>query len=318
MGRGILGAAMVAAIGVSGSVEAGISYTTVNLPYSENFNGPSLPTGTNPFNGIDIQYNNTAQIQNGNAPFPGGWKDDSVTDATYLSVPGWHLYHERELTTATGGDNGHHQMRYGSGGTGTSAAFYVWAMPVDYSEKALGILSSPAINAANGTSAGGRAYIGLQLTNDTGMTLTSFTVTYDGEQWRDARDSSLVDGFDLQYSLAKTDANWFDSSGYDGIADSFLSVKNTLDEVAPITGQGLDGNLPENRVENITHTISGIEWLPGTELWIRWRDRELGNVLDDSIAIDNVRFSAAVPEPTTAALLLVGGTAALMRRCRRD
>ncbi len=39
------------------------------------------------------------------------------------------------------GDNGFHQFRMGSGGTGTSAAFYAWAMPVDYTEKALGVLS---------------------------------------------------------------------------------------------------------------------------------------------------------------------------------
>src|SRR5262245_29244529 len=86
------------AIGVSGSVHGGISYSTPGSLYSENFDG--LPTGT--ANGKAIQYNATAHIQNSNAPFPGGWKDDTVTDATYLSLAGWHLYHQAVVGTDTG------------------------------------------------------------------------------------------------------------------------------------------------------------------------------------------------------------------------
>lgn len=311
MGRGIMGAAIVAAIGVSSSVDAGISYSVSGSEYAQNFDNV-FPVDKHPSNDSLIPLNNAGHVQSviTSTGFPGftnGWVDDTTSNGDRISAPGWHLYHQALLATTLGGDNGHHHLRYGSGGTGSSGAYYVWAMPATFSEKALGILSTPGTNTG-----GGRAYIALQLVNDTNTTLTSFTVTYDGEQWRNGGSNGVLDGFDFQYSLTKTDANWFESSGYDGIADSFLSVKDGSTIV------GLDGNLDVNRVADITHTISDIEWLPGTELWIRWRDRELVNVADDSIAIDNVRFSAAVPEPTTAALLLVGGAAAFMRRHRRE
>ena len=46
---------------------------------------------------------------------------------------------------------------------------------------------------------------------------------------------------------------------------------------------------PNYRVLDISHTISGINWAPGAELWLRWRDGDA----HDGIAIDNVRFTAS-------------------------
>ncbi len=319
----ILTLAATAAIAAAGNASAAVLYSTAGSLYSENFDG--LPHGTH--NGKTIQFNNNALISNGNAPFPGGWRDDFDFDNTNLGIKGWYLWHNPSLTN--GGVTGHAQVRYGNASPASpSAAFYVFTTGLaagTFEEKALGILSSAALD---GTPAG-RAYIGLQLINDTGKTLDSFTITYDGEQYRDAG-TTPQDGFDLQWSLSATAAGWMSSNaatpgpgdfyfGVNGVdrgafafndpdpsKRAFLAPKDTA------TAGALNGNDAANRVADITHTVSGINWAPGAELWIRWRD-QIG--VHDGIAIDNVRFSAtAVPEPSSLMLLAIGSLCCGLRR----
>lgn len=323
----ILTLAVAAAIGAVGNASAGILYSVAASVYSENFD--SLPTTTNPNNGIAIQFNGSAHIQNGNAPFPGGWKDDSTTDATYLSLPGWYLWSDiATLTTATGGANAHVQFRYGGGNAASGTGFFAFSSTTPNDpEKALGIRSASVFTNSN---AGRRSYVGLQLINNTTETLHSFTITYDGEQYSEGA-SNLppfgADGFDLQWSLVASAAGWHDNptnggfynngvSGvdYGGVTNSFVSpINNITTATTPVTAAvPLNGNLAENGVADITHTISGIDWAPGTQLWIRWRDGDA----HDGIAIDNVRFTASteIPEPSTFLLL---ASALLCCSCRR-
>lgn len=310
---------IAAVIGVTDNVSAAVLYSTVGSTYSENFND-SLPTTTNPFNSIAIQFNGTAHIQNGNAPWSGGWKDDSATDATNLGIPGWYLWSDvTTLTTATGGANGHVQFRYGGGSPGTpGTGFFAFsATTPNDSEKALGIHSAAAFT---DSASGRRSYIGLQLINNTTETLHSFSITYDGEQYREAAGTTAADGFDLQWSLVSSAAGWHDSptsggfynngvSGvdYGGVADSFKSPINSN-----AGALNLNGNLAANRVADIAETVAGINWLPGTQLWIRWRDQ----FTHDGIAIDNVRFTASTEVPEPSALLQLA-PALLCCVCRR-
>ena len=76
--------------------QAGISYSTVDSLYSENFD--SLP--------IDPPSN--ANLQGtGTGLYTSGWADDTTTVAgTRISVPGWYLYHPLGPLTE-GGANGH-------------------------------------------------------------------------------------------------------------------------------------------------------------------------------------------------------------------
>lgn len=223
------------------------------------------------------------------------------------------------LNTTTGGANAHAQFRYGGGNPGTpGTGFFAFSSttPND-SEKALGIHSAAAFT---DSASGRRSYIGVQLINNTTETLHSFTIKYDGEQYREAAGSTAADGFDLQWSLVSSAAGWHDNptsggfynngmSGvdYGGDADSFKSpINNNAGAV------NLDGNLAANRVADITHMAANINWLPGNQLWIRWRDQ----FTHDGIAIDNFRFSASteIPEPSSFLLL---ASALLCCVCRR-
>ena len=317
--------ALALAIGVAGNASAAVLYSTAGSTYSENFDG--LPHGTH--NSKTIQFNNSALISNGNAPFPGGWKDDTDFDNTNLGIKGWYLWHNGSFAT-NAGVSGHAQVRYGNASPASpSAAFYVFSTGTaspNFEEKALGILSSDSLNG----NPNGRAYIGLQLINNTTETLHSFTIAYDGEQYRDAGTAG-VNGLDLQWSLSATAVGWMNSDAATPVPGDFYYGVNGVERgafafddadvaqrafLAPKSGSSaaaLNGNLAENSVRDITHMVSGINWAPGAELWIRWRD-QLSPF--DGIAIDNVRFSASteVPEPCSLLLLVMSTVCVLLRR----
>jgi hypothetical protein len=130
--------------------------------------------------------------------------------------------------------------------------------------------------------------------------LTSFTVSYTGEQWRAANTEAQVIDFD--YSLNA-------SSIEDGAA-TFVDV-NALDFTSLVldsTG-AKDGNTAANRTVIAPVTVSSIAWTPGTDLWIRWRDLNDGGN-DHGLAIDDLKFSA-LPEPGSL-LLLVSAVLSLL------
>jgi hypothetical protein len=314
----------IAAICTTGDASAGIFYSTAESVYSEDFN--TLPANSNPFTGALLRTNGGGHIQSNSvsapnttitpewpAVFPGGWKDDATTDATNLGVPGWYLWSDvTTLTTANGGANGHVQFRYGGGNAASGTGFFAFSSTITSTnqEKALGLHSAAAFT---DSASGRRSYIGLQLINNTSETLHSFTITYDGEQYREAAGANAADGFDLQWSLVASAAGWHDNptsggfynngvpgTDYGSVADSFKSPINNN----PAAAAFLDGNDLTNRVAGISHLVSGITWAPGTELWIRWRDQ----FTHDGIAIDNVNFTASTEIPEPSAFLLFAST----------
>jgi hypothetical protein len=142
-------------------------------------------------------------------------------------------------------------------------------------------------------SAGSSAFLGARITNNTGVILTSFTLEYNGEQWRDGG-AQVAQLLDFDYSLNAT-------SIQDGAA-TFTDV-NALDFASPVFNVAsgpVDGN-STGRVAIGPVTVN-LNWLPGTDLWIRWRDlNNSGN--DHGLAIDDLKFSA-LPEPGSLVLLL--------------
>jgi len=298
--RFVFAAVVGASALIAADAEAGIAYGTVGSTYSEWFN--KLPSDQNDNSNIEDVY-------------PVGWQDDvpdySTTPAGEVSVNGWHLYYPI-LTTSEGGFNDHQRFRMGTGQN--TGSFWGFANSSDLGEKALGSIGSTT-TAANGAF----FYMGLQLVNNTGQTLNSFTVTYDGEQWRDGQ-ATTGETLSFSYSLDATDADWFTQPGTTPL--NFTDVA-ALNFTAPTTagtnssGTAIDGNAAANRVDNITATITDITWAPGQELWLRWGDPQLASAADDGLAIDDVAFVATVPEPTGLASLALGAIGLAARRRSR-
>ena len=245
------GAAMAAA-----DLQAGISYAVTESVYTENFNTlPMSPTNTSL------------------GTSPSGWIDDeSAPGAGNFSLPGFHLWHP--TSAAEGGANGRQRLRAGSGNSSTGA-FYSFGVNGN-SDRALGMLNSAALT-PNGES----AYIALQLVNNTGVTLNSFSLSYNGKQFRTGDNSGETLAF--AYSTAATDADWFNSA-------TFTSVP-ALNFAAPVITATAGTTSPASVVP-VSSTV-GFSWAPGAELWLRWADTQLTTVADDGLAIDDLQFSAS-------------------------
>jgi hypothetical protein len=165
-------------------------------------------------------------------------------------------------------------------------------------ERALGVLSTS--NQISG--------FGLVLYNGTGSDLTSFSLSFTGEQWRRG-DVSPPDTlqFDYEVSTSSTANIYPDSTFVEAPQFNFTSpnISQTQENVA------LEGNAAGN-CQAISGTLSGLDWSNGSYLVLRWRGEDLPGQ-DDALAIDDLTFSS-VPEPATLSLLALGGLAVLARR----
>jgi fibronectin-binding autotransporter adhesin len=221
------------------------SYTTSGGLYTQNFD--TLPnTGTYSFTGL--------------GPF-----DTSVTPINAAGTEGWQFW--KYLGTGT------NALFSPNNGSGTSGSTYSYGIS-ESADRALGTLASGS----------GSYRLGMVVQNNTGETLTNFTLGYVGEQWRWGG-STNINTLTFDYSIG-TGAS-IDSSG------AFVT-NPSLDFASPVssgTAGPLDGNLPENQ-RNVSATVGGLAWAPGDYLILRWSDfNDVGN--DDGLALDNVTFTAA-------------------------
>jgi len=294
----------------SSESQAAISYSVPGSAYTQNF---------------DILPNTP---ENASLTATKQWADDMTPSATVTSIPGFFLYHPL-IPTSEAGTNGHQGFRIGAG-TATTGRFYSWGSSGS-ADRALGSLNADTIstpqNAATppATVEDSQIYIGLQLTNNTGVTLTSFSLAFTGEQWRLAGNGPTgfpgtqvtSDGFDFQYSL--------DPTATISSPNSLYTDVNALDFFSPQTLGGasaLDGNAAANRtlIGPVPTTVS---WAPGTNLFLRWVDTNFPGPnptagttrADNGVGIDDLTFTA-VPEPASLCLLGLGSVALLAARRR--
>jgi hypothetical protein len=223
------------------------------------------------------------------------WANDST-------IPGWSLFRQPAPGTAIATIN----AGTGSSNTGNFYSFGVEGVNA-LTDRALGGVASGGAYFGSPSSNNTAAWIAVALTNDTASTITSFTATFDGEQWRDggvavattlpsAQTMVVEYGFGATF---ETVATWTAP----GAAFDFTSP---IFVVATNTGVALDGNDAANRTAGKGGTVSDVLWEPAATLWIRWTEKNDPSN-DHALAIDNFSLSTGAGPGINANFDGVGG-----------
>lgn len=122
---------------------------------------------------------------------------------------------------------------------------------------------------------------GVRLVNNTGNTLTNFTVIYTGEQWfKSSAASSHTLSLAYQLGASSISAGtWTTVSAGTFTSPAFTSGASTL-----------NGNLAANRALKVA-TVSGVSWAPSQSLWIRFSDAN-ETLSEQGLAADDFYFLA--------------------------
>lgn len=135
--------------------------------------------------------------------------------------------------------------------------------------------------------------IGLRMENNSGSTLTSFTISWDGEQWRNG--SILSQYIKLYYKTSTSDITVLP------ISTTGLTFVNQFDSPENLSdGQpavALNGNDAANR-GTLTATIS-VSLANGSEIMFIWFDTRNAFSFDHLFAIDNVTVTSSTQQPQT-------------------
>lgn len=189
------------------------------------------------------------------------WNDDST-------ISGWYS-NRTSYTAGTGSSNTGSLYSFGSTGS---------------TERALGSVASGSTNTI---------YYGARFVNNTSNTINGLNISYTGEQWRNAGNTSSQI-LDFQYQIGATSltsGNWLDF--------------NALDFTSPIataTPGALNGNAAGNRTA-LSSTLGGLNVAPGQEIWLRWQDVDNSGA-DHGLGIDDFSISTvdAPPPPPPPAV----------------
>jgi hypothetical protein len=278
---------------ISGATTASLTLTGVTLADSGNYD-VVVANGTSPaatsslvallvsaaLPGPQIDYAGGTYVQNfntlpsagtftlsGNGPIDASAASPAGVGAT--GMPGW------SFSNYSG--SGNNVIFLVGTGSVTNGAVYSFGS-AGASDRALGSIASAAQI--------GR--FGLALVNTTGQTITHFTLGYTGEQWRTA-DNTTPQSLTFSYSVSASNIN----------TGTFTNVPalTFTSPIASATASALDGNLPANRTVIAPVTITGVAWLPGQTLTLRWTDLNDGGN-DHALAIDDFIFALEAVPPT--------------------
>ncbi|MFC1224215.1 lamin tail domain-containing protein [Pedobacter sp. BG31] len=214
---------------------------------------------------------------------------DGMTSTGTSTVAGWSAVKASGTNTATVGSA--LPLVVYSTSSNSGAAYNVGTAGA--SDRSFGSLASGALVPRFGA--------GFQ--NNTGATVTSIDLSGVMEQWRTGSNATVNEKLNFEYSfnatgIADANATWLPLTGMD------LNEKLTTTTAAA----GVDGNLPANQTA-ISGNITGITWVNGATLYIRWTDTDdLGS--DGIYAVDD--FSITPNGSATATPVLSASNTALV------
>jgi uncharacterized protein len=174
-----------------------------------------------------------------------------------LTIPGWFM------TETGGGARDNEQYAVDTGGSTTGDTYSYGA--AGSTERALGGLQSGTLI----------PNFGACFTNNTGSTITSLAIAYNGEEWR-LGTAGRTDQLNLEYSLNATDLT----------TGTWINVA-ALDFITPDTATvgAKNGNAAADRTA-LSSTISSLSIPNGATFWIRWTDINATGA-DDGLAVDD-------------------------------
>lgn len=229
----------------------------------------------------------------------GGTNQQWSNDTT---LQGWSLF------TGAGTAIGSYNAGTGSSATGS---FYSFGLAVD--DRALGGLGSGGTYFGSPATGAVAGYMAVQFINGSGSTIDSFSVSFNGEQWRNGGNTS-AQTMVFQYGFG---------TAFSDVGSNWITPGGSFNFTSPVTGTpaaALDGNIA-GRVPNLGGTVTGLNWNNGESLWLRWIEaNDAGN--DHGLAIDDFSFNVtAVPEPSSMLLFgcvgIAGGAWRLRKRIGR-
>lgn len=279
MTRKLILAAVAGTLSIIPQAEGQISLTSGNLSYSQDFDSLTRSDVG------DLWTDNIATPSTNDAPF-------------VVGLEGWYAGNFGTTTVTP-------LIRAGTGSS-ASGAFYSFGLAGD-DDRALGTLPQDSV-------ASGSMRIGARFVNNTGETLTGFSFSYDGEQWRQSSANGVNNQFVVAYAIFDPGTGSLNSGLFTTITSATFNTPNDGDG-SPSTA--LNGNLEANRVAGLGGDVAGLTILDGQEVWLRWFDSNSSG-LDHGIGIDNFQITFVVPEPSAFALAGVGlGLFMLINRTRR-
>ena len=195
-----------------------------------------------------------------------------VTWANNSTLAGWSLFNKTPAAITT----------YAADTGGGNGGFYSYGAS-GQSDRALGGTGSGGTyfgSPGTGTVAG---WITVGFSNNSGGSANSFTLNYDGEQWRNGGNTT-AQSMVLEYGFG---SSFIGVTSWTAAGSGF----NFTSPIATATAGALDGNALANRSASRGGTVSGLNWANGSTLWVRWiENNDAGN--DHGLAIDNISFSS--------------------------
>jgi uncharacterized repeat protein (TIGR01451 family) len=184
-----------------------------------------------------------------------------------LTIPGWFL------TESGGGARDNEQYAVDTGGS-TSGDMYSYGAAAS-TERALGQLRSGTLI----------PLFGACYTNNTGATITSLAVAYNGEEWR-LGTAARTDQISFEYSTNATDLV---TGTWTGVA--------ALNFVTPDTATtgAKNGNAAADRTA-LSSTIPALSIANGATFWVRWTDTDATGA-DDGLAVDDFSLTPNAVAP---------------------
>lgn len=239
---------------------------------------------------ININSPGTAYRQNFNS-LAGSGKNDSWGNGTTLA--GWYLFRQPAPGAGVG------TYHTGTGSLSTSG-FYSFG-DSGSSDRALGGIGAGSGYFGKPDSGEVAGWIAVAFVNNSGITLSDFTVHWNGEQWHHGSGNDQSESMSFEYGFGDT---------FQSVAD-WIAPGGNFDWTSPVTdakSAAVDGN-QAGRVPDVGGTVNGHSWMNHKTLWLRWTvNNDVGS--DHGLAIDD--FSLSTPAAAVTDNVPFGWTAVLL------